>query len=250
MGHLRFSLGHLATYLVGATLLLVAAGTSSDLRAQTATTAPPLGSPPAAGGRVLSLGVAASGVIQKILVKDGSHVDAGDILLQIDCRPLEEEIKVRAAYLSAAQAAFERTRNGPRPEEVAIGEVNVNFAQARAEEAREALGRATALTEGVTITRAQFLETQRNARVTASQLEEARKKFALLKAGSRQEDIDEVSAKRDAAAAALGEAKAQLDQCSLRAPVAGVVQVNATLGQLVSIYSPATLLRLSEDPPH
>ena len=187
-------------------------------------------------------------MIDKILVIDGAHVDAGQVLLQINCRPLEEEIKLRAASLDAAQAAFERTRNGSRPDEIAIGEANVGVAQARAEEARDAFGRLTALTEGVTVTRAQILETKRDARVTAAQLDDARKRLALLQAGSRPEDIAEAAAKRDAAAAALSEARAQLDQCSVRAPVAGVVQTIATLGQFVSVAVPTPLLQLTPDP--
>jgi multidrug resistance efflux pump len=194
------------------------------------------------------LGVAATGIIQKILVADGAHVDAGQLLLQIDCRPLQEEIKLRAADRDAAEAAFERTRNGTRLDEIAIGEANVGVAQARAEEAQASYGRLTALTEGVTVTRAQILQEQRDARVTAAQLEDAKKKLALLKAGSRDEDIAEALAKRDAAAANLAVAGARLDQCSLRAPVAGTVQAVATLGQFVSTSVPATLLQLTPDP--
>jgi HlyD family secretion protein len=245
MRKLGFSGRNHGICLARAALLLAALNAPYDLRAQTAS--PPLARSPTGGSKVLLLGVAASGVILKILVADGSHVDAGQVLLQIDCRPLEEGIGLRAASLEAAQAAFERTRNGPRPEEIAIGEANVGVAQARAEEAQDAFGRATALTQGVTITRAQLLESQRNARVTAAQLEDARKRLALLKAGSRAEDIAEASAKRDMEAAGLAEAKARLEQCSLRSPVAGVVRVTATLGQYVSAFVPVTLLQLTED---
>jgi len=221
----------------------------SSLCAQTATVSPPLAPSPTVTSRVLLLGIAASGVIQKIMVEDGGHVSAGQVLLQIDCRPLEEQIKMLAASLEAAQAAFERTRNGSRLDEIAIGEANVGVAQARAEEAHDALARFTALTEGVTVTRAQILETRRDARVSAAQVEDARKRLALMKAGSRPEDIAEAVAKRDVAAAGLAEAKARLDQCSLRAPVAGVVQITSTLGQFVSASVPATLLQLTPDQP-
>jgi HlyD family secretion protein len=221
------------------TLLFSALAVSSNPRAETAS-----------GGKVLSLGVAATGVVEKILVVDGAHVKAGDVLLQLDCRPLEEEVKLRLARQDALQAAYERTRNGSRPEEIAIGEANVGVAQARAEEARDALGRANALTEGITITRAQFLDTQKNARVTAAQLEDAKKRLALLKAGSRQEDIDEALARRNEAIAGAAEAKARFDQCTLRAPVDGTVQVISNVGQFVSTYVPVTLLKLIEDAPH
>jgi HlyD family secretion protein len=203
--------------------------------------------PPSA--KTLSLGVAVSGVVQKLLVEDGAHVDAGQLLLQIDCRPLEVEIKVRAAQRAAAEAAYERTRNGSRLDEIAIGEANVGVARARAEEARDADARVEALTLGVSVTRADLLSARRDARVTAAQLDDAVKRLALLQAGSRVEDIAEFLARRDAAAAEFDLAQARLDQCSLRAPVPGTVQFVATLGQFISVAVPETLVRLTPDKP-
>ena len=55
--------------------------------------------------------------------------------------------------------------------------------------------------EGVSITRAQILLAERDARVSAAQLQEAWARLALLKAGSRIEEIREAEARRDAAAA-------------------------------------------------
>ena len=199
--------------------------------------------------KTLSLGIAVSGVIDKIPVADGAHVDAGELLLQLDCRPLEVQIKARAADRDAAQAAYERTRNGPRLDEIAIGVANVGVAQARAEESLDAYNRLRGLTEGISVTRAQLLEGRRDARVTAAQLDDARKRLALLQAGSREEDIAESLARRDGADAEFKLAQARLEQCSLRAPVAGTVEFLATLGQFVSASIPVTLARLTPDKP-
>jgi multidrug resistance efflux pump len=203
--------------------------------------------PPAA--KPLMLGVNATGVVQKILVQDGAHVDAGQILLQLDCRTLQAEVKERAAEKDAAEAAYERTRNGPRIDEIAIGVASVGVAQARAEEAQAAYGRLTALTEGISVTRAQLLEGRRDARVSAAQLEDSRKRLALLQAGSREEDIAESLARRDSASAKLDLTEASLDQCALRAPEPGSVQFVATLGQFVSVAVPEALVRLTPDKP-
>jgi HlyD family secretion protein len=186
-------------------------------------------------------------VIARILVSDGEHVEAGQRLLELDCRVLEARAQGRIADLAAAEAAFERTRNGSRPDEIAIGEAGVGVAQARAEEAQDALTRLMGLTEGVSVTRVQIFLAQREARVTAAQLDDARKKLALLKSGSRPEDTAEAEAKRDAAAAGLKEAEAERDQCSLKAPAAGVVKILATLGQFVSVSVPTTLVQLTPD---
>jgi multidrug resistance efflux pump len=198
--------------------------------------------PPAA---VMQLGVAATGIVEKIFVRDGDHVDAGQLLMTIDCRPLQAEIKVRGANLAAAEAAFVRTRNGPRPDEVAIGEANVGVARARSEEAQAAYDRAQELREGITISRAALLQARRDARISAAQLEDQKRRLDLLHAGSRAEDISEATAKRDSAAALLEEAKALFEQCFLRAPAAGNVKILATPGQFVSTNVPVTLVQLT-----
>jgi multidrug resistance efflux pump len=196
---------------------------------------------------VLSLGSARSGIVQAILAKNGERVAVGQVLIRLDCRPLEKEIDYRSASLAAAEALLTRVRNGPRPEEIAIAEAGLGVSTARAEEAHGALWRANALQPGVTVTRAQLFNVERDSRIADAQQSDASKKLALLKAGSRIEDIDETRAKRDAAAALLEEGRAELDQCSIRAPASGVVQFTTTIGQFVSIYAPAPLATLTAD---
>ena len=210
---------------------------------------PPASMPVAATAKanVLSLGVARSGIVRAILVQDGAHVEAGQLLLQLDCRPLEREIDFRAASLRAEEAALTRVRHGPRPEEIAIGEAAVGVSTARVEEARDALDRANALQVGVSITRADLFLAQREYRIAEAQLVDAEKKLALLKAGSRAEDVAEAQAKRDATAAFLEAGKAELDQCAVRAPAAGTAQIVATVGQFVSVLTQAPLVQLTID---
>jgi multidrug resistance efflux pump len=195
----------------------------------------------------MALGVAQSGVVRAIDVTDGAHVERGQVLVELDCNPLMKEIDVRKASLEAAEAAYERAVNGPRPEEIAIGEAGVGVASARADEARAALDRAHAMEVGVSITLAQLLVVERDSRVADAVLVDARKKLALLRAGTRVEDIAEAKARRDSAAAFLDEGKADLDQCAVKAPAAGTVKVLVTLGQFVSTYAPTTLVQLTAD---
>ena len=197
----------------------------------------------------LQLGVAVSAVVANILVAEGAHVQAGETILQMDCRPLEQEIKVRTADLAAAEAVYERVRNGPRPDDIAIGEANVGVAQARSEEAADTYNRLKALTEGVSVAKAQLLEARRDARISAAQLNDAQKRLELLHAGSRAEDVAEGLARHDSAAAELSLAQAKQDQCTVHAPVAGVVELRVTLGQYVSEAVPTTLAVLTPDAP-
>jgi multidrug resistance efflux pump len=180
----------------------------------------------------MSIGSAASGTVKEVLAREWSHVRAGDLLLTLDCRPLEVQVQAQNAQLSAAEAVFDRVRNGPRPDEIVVGEAAVGYSNARADEAQKAFERTLALQEGVTITTARKLEVQRDARVTAAHLAEARAKLALLRAGSRREDVMEAEARKNAAAAEVEAVRARLEQCSIRAPVNGTV---TSFGQCWSI---------------
>ncbi|MBV8751955.1 MAG: efflux RND transporter periplasmic adaptor subunit [Hyphomicrobiales bacterium] len=199
-------------------------------------------------GSTMPVGAAVSGVIAEVLVHAGDRVTAGQLLVRISCATLEKELDVRKGFLASAQAAFERAVNGPRPEEIGIGLANVGLAEARSEEAGISLHRATSLLEGVTISKAQLDQAKRDARMAAALLDEARARLALLKAGSRPEDIAEARARRDMAQAQRDEAVATLDHCTVRAPGDGVVlAVPAAPGQFISTAIPATLVSVIDD---
>jgi multidrug resistance efflux pump len=200
------------------------------------------------GGEVLSLGASTTGTISNLLVKAGDHVQAGQTLLQVECRDLESEISARQSDLAALEAVFARVTHGSRPEEIAIGEANVNLAMARLHEAQKEFDRAQALHEGVTVTRVQIDQAERDARMASAMLEEVRAKLVLLKVGSREEDIAEARSRRAAAKARLNAAAARLTYCTVAAPVSGVVlSTRVSPGQLISLMAPTTLLTMVDD---
>jgi multidrug resistance efflux pump len=198
--------------------------------------------------RVMSIGAATSGIISQILVHEGEHVQATQILAKLDCPITEADLRAQEAQVRAAQATADRYRNGARPDEIAVGEAVVRYAAARADEAVKALERAEAMQLGVTITAARLLEVKRDARIAAAQLEEARARLSLLHAGSREEDIQQSEALRDVAIAQLDASRARLDQCVIRAPVDGVVlDVLTSPGQFLSVAVPQPLLHVLAD---
>jgi len=136
------------------------------------------------GSDVLSLGTSGTGTIAELLVDAGTHVQAGQHLVRIECGHIERELEARRADLAAAEAALLRTLHGPRAEEIAIGVANVNLAEARAQEARKSFQRTQQLHEGITVTRVQIDQAQRDARIADALLDEVRAKLALLQAGS------------------------------------------------------------------
>ena len=233
----------IATF-VGGVLLLASFAIPSQLLGQSSTFT--------AQGRVegagppLSIGVASTGIVSDILVQEGSRVTAGQLLLKLDCRPQQAEVQARQAQLAASQATYDRLHDGPRPDEIAVGEAAVGYAQASADEAQKTLQRTLSLQEGVTVTTARILQVKRDARIAAAQLAEARARLSLLRAGAREEDIRDAKALRDAAAAELDGARARLEQCSVYAPVDGIVlDILVNRGQFVSLAVPQPLLHIA-----
>jgi len=197
---------------------------------------------------VLSLGTSATGTIAAVLVTAGDRVKAGQHLVRIECSNIEHELQARKADLAAAEAAFLRVLHGPRPEEISIGVANVNLANARSQEADKSFQRTQQLHEGFTVTRVQIDQAERDARIAAALLDEVRAKLALLRAGSREEDISEARSRRDAAKERVDEAAARLSYCSVDAPIDGIVLgTNVNTGQLVSSTVPVPLLTMVDD---
>jgi multidrug resistance efflux pump len=199
--------------------------------------------------RVLQIGTAATATIKRVVVAPGTRVQPGQLLVTLDCRPLEAELQLRKSQHSAAEAVLNRVRNGARLEELQAASAAVASAAARAEDAHKALERIKGLRQGVTVTQARADEVQNEARASAGQLDEARARLALLRAGSREEDIAEAQAQREAATAQVEQIKARLDQCSVVAPVHGrIVETLVTPGQFVSSAVPTALVTMVEEP--
>ena len=200
------------------------------------------------GSDVLSLGTSATGTITELLVKAGDRVQAGQHLARVECRNIERELDARESDLAASEAVFARVSHGSRPEEIAIGVANVNLAEARLQEADKEYQRAQTLHEGVTVTRVQIDQAERDARIAAAMLDEVRAKLTLLKVGSREEDIAEARSRRDAAKERVEEAAARLGYCTVDAPVGGVIlSTRVSPGQLVSSMAPVTLITMVDD---
>jgi multidrug resistance efflux pump len=173
-------------------------GTGQPVHAQSPANARAAAGRVEGGSDVLPLGASATGTIAELLVHAGAHVQAGQHLVRVECGAIERELDARKSDLAAAEAFYLRTLHGPRVEEISVGVANVNLAEARLQEAEKALQRTQLLREGFTVTRVQIDQALRDARMDEALLDEVRAKLALLKAGSREEDITETRSRRDA----------------------------------------------------
>jgi multidrug resistance efflux pump len=229
-----------------ATLLVIAAGPAPAQEAHRKAVA-------AAPGRVegsadaVPIGASISGIVERVTVHQGDQVSAGQLLVRIACKDLEAQLATRTAEYAAAEAVHRKLVNGPRQQEIDIAEAELKLAEARLAEAQARVERSASLLDRNVVSQATRNFDYRDARVASAQLEAARFRLQLLRAGTREEEIAEAKAKMIAARNAGETAQAELAKCDVKSPVDGIVlRKHVSEGELISLYFPKPLITVSE----
>jgi len=207
----------------------------------------------AAPGRIegssdmISIGASVTGTVERVEVRQGDHVYAGQPLVRILCDDQKARFAQRVAERQATDAYYRKLVNGARKEEREIAQDELTLSEARLAEAQARLNRSTALTQTNSVSVSVRDVDDRDARVARAQREVAQMRVALIQAGTREEELAEAKARDVAAGQAIDVAKAELEKCEVKSPVTGVVlRKNVSEGELVSLFYPKPLLIVSE----
>jgi multidrug resistance efflux pump len=166
-----------------------------------------------------------SGPIVELPIVDNQRVRAGDLLFVIDPRPEE-------AALDAATAQLELTNLEIKGYDQAVGaaEATLRAREADAAYAAQYLLRLEPLLDGQYVTKNQVVEARAQAEAAAAEVAQARAE--LQRARDLLGQLGDVNARRQAAAAAVYDAKLNVEYCSVRAPFdAFVTNLNIAIGQ-------------------
>ena len=198
-----------------------------------------------------------------------SQFDQARTSVELERATLGDDIAARRADLAQARAHLEELLNGSRPQEIQQAEAAVADATTQAQLAKDDWDRAQALYKTDDISRAQYEQYRTRFNSTNALLRQAEKRYALVKEGPRQEDIqqgraqvahaeaalkmsqaNELEVKRreqdidarraqmDQARAQVGITDVQLSDLTLHAPMDGVVLVKAAeLGEVLAAGS-------------
>lgn len=211
------------------------------------------------------------GQIEEILVEEGEAVTAGQALIVINSDTMQAQkeqtlanIEQVKANIAAAQAAYQSVTKGATQEElnqlrasVDIAQVNIDNAQTAYDEAQKSYDRVKMLydTGAAPKTDLESVEnaltsTKNNLQNANSNYEIAKNKLASAQKGATEDDIARAKAGVDQAEAGLKQAEAGLkeletniEKCTLKAPIDGVVTaVNVKIGDLVSSGLPTVVV--------
>jgi len=186
-----------------------------------------------------ALGFQRPGRIERLDVREGDAVAAGQEIAALDRSELLAERQVAASQRAAAAARLDELKAGSRSEEIAQAREALRAAAERAANAAREADRARRLFAGGAIS-----ERQRDAAATALEIAEADRaaaaeRLALVETGPRSEQIAAQRAVVAQASASLARVDAALDMAVIRAPFAGRVTIrHREPGETVSAGAP------------
>src|SRR6266550_4020846 len=184
--------------------------------------------------RTVNVGSLVGGRVVRILIDEGSHVIAGQVLMTLETETIDRQIAQQQSAIEAAQAQLAKAVAGPRPQEIA---------------------KAQAIATNDEVDRRRFDRLYRAGIVAKEQLDDAATKakasaedLRVLQLGTRKEDIEAARAQMEEQRRQLDSLMKQRAETTIRTSVTGVVQsMGLRPGDLVAPNQPvAEILESSQ----
>ncbi|HUU98077.1 MAG TPA: efflux RND transporter periplasmic adaptor subunit [Phycisphaerae bacterium] len=177
----------------------------------------------------------AEGRIAPISVVEGQSVEAGDVLIEVDLRPAEARLAGVRAAEQRAQATLAKLEHGPRTEEVEAARQDTLQLAAAARALEAKLDAMRALHEKGDLSDVEFGQAQARFDDAEAESRAAEARLRLLEAGPRAEEIAEARAELAVAEADVAAQELEVEFCTIRSPIDGVViQLAARAGAYVT----------------
>ncbi len=177
--------------------------------------------------REVQLGFRVGGRIERVLVDEGDRVVPGQILAELDTRPLQDKLASAEARFESASALAARDANGSRPQQISEARAEVAAAHAAVIEARRQNERRQALVGKGFISRADLQTSEAALSAAQARLAQARAGLSLAEEGARAEDQAASAASREAVLAERRAVQTDIGDAVLRAKEAGQVLTRA-----------------------
>ena len=159
--------------------------------------------------------------ITQILVKEGEHVAADQLLLVLDPRRTQAQVDAAQADVQRLTAALDELRNGARIETIDASRAALARAQAGAVNAQVTRDRIAAIRKKGLNSAADLDNADAALRQANADTNSARANLAELLHGTRVEDLAQGEAALAQAQATLAQLQVTLQRLSVRAPRAG-----------------------------
>lgn len=160
--------------------------------------------------RTVNVGSLVGGRVTRVLIDEGSHVVAGQMLVTLETETIDRQIAEQRAAIESARAQLAKAMAGPRPEEIA---------------------KAAAVATNDEVDRRRLERLFHAGIVPKEQLDDATTKaktsgddLRILQKGTRPEDIDAARAEADQQQGRLDTLLKQRAETDVKSTVTGIVQ--------------------------
>ena len=186
--------------------------------------------------RFAVLTAATEGRVTRLLKQPGDTVEAGCAIVELDSTVAEKNLKEKEAARDSQKASLDVLESLPRAEEQTSAKLAIDQAQVAVEKAGSSVDHLRPLRERGEISETAMYEAESALRQATLQLKTAQSQYEVLMLRPRPQAIAEAKTRIDVAQAAVDTAKAQVEQLTIRAPIAGVLNsLTCQLGQTLSL---------------
>ncbi len=197
---------------------------------------------------VVEIGAGVGGVLAEVRVKEGQQVKAGDVLARIDRADLEADLQAANNALESARQSRALLKLGSPLTERGEATAKLSAAQASAQAAAQQYTRAqTLFTQGL-ISSSDLVKQYKTGLAQAqADLDAAQQHYRRVMDGPRPEELARADAEVRKAEAVAQAAKAQVEQCTVKARTSGtVLRVYMRPGEVYSPQFPRPILSMAD----
>jgi HlyD family secretion protein len=167
---------------------------------------------------------ATAGRIESVAVREGDRVAIGDVLFVLEASPQQAQYDAALARAKAAEASLDNLQTGSRSEEIDVIRASLMKAEADLALAQQNLKRSEELFAQGLIPAAQLDQARATAQAAGAAVEQLKAQLKVAELPARDAQQIAAEATLAAATADAANAKAMLDNRTIRAPDAGRVE--------------------------
>ncbi len=176
-----------------------------------------------AEGEYVRLGAPAAGWLESVPVRRGDRIAAGDLLFSLEDGRQRAMVGEAEAQLERAKSNLADLRLGKRPEEIARIDANLAEARAASTYAQQDLDRQAKLARRDFAAEARFDQARSAADEARARVAAMEAELATARLPAREDQIAAAEADVAMREAALAQARWELEQRTVRAPMAALV---------------------------
>ena len=163
------------------------------------------------------------GMLTKLNIREGDIVEKGSLIAEIEKVDYQSDVARAENLLSAAKFRLQELMVGARPEEIEQSELELREAQRQLKQMELDLARTRRLSDSASLSIRELEQSQYGFEAMQQKVKRLETAYELIRKGPRKERIDAARSEVQQLEAELAKAKWRLDNCSITAPISGMI---------------------------